>query len=459
MNILIVGKNKINNTLEQCIQSEGYTPIVIENAMSIQSFEGQAGDFVAKTTDGTFHAQFVVVTEEPASNPSGNKYLPFSDDTVKSLFSVDFAKPILFLLDFEVDSSESDTIFALQSAIVLAKKKRKVVFLSKFVRTAGENIESLYKEARIDGVTFVKYEDLKISFDSENNTFDVFASDGVIDLSFKTPYVLKPSTEPSSIYPTLTKKLRIKTYKNNVGNSIVNEDRYFLNPVLTGRKGVYYINPNGVFGTESISYILSSIKEEPHKLAVENFAVVDSYKCAFCYTCFRACPHAAMEPDVKAAAMVNRNTACDGCGICVSVCPADAIKLNGEQVAEKPVKKAGKMKIFCCENSAELALKQILPELGTCASKIDFESVPCGGRISLEVLAGALRSYDKIVVAVCVDQACKHFDGNKRACLQANKLTEQLKKAGVDSDRVEYLQVSHAMTGVLKDKLAAIMGC
>jgi len=73
--------------------------------------------------------------------------------------------------------------------------------------------------------------------------------------------------------------------------------------------------------------------------------------------------------------------------------------------------------------------------------------------MGFEQLSGALRFYGKVIILVCMDDACRHFDGNKRACRQADRLASMLEKAGIDSGRVCCIKISHAMENVLKDSI------
>ena len=66
-------------------------------------------------------------------------------------------------------------------------------------------------------------------------------------------------------------------------------------------------------------------------LELEKKIDINTDKCVLCLTCFRSCPHRAIEiGDVasgqKRGAMVNVE-ACQGCGICVGECPAKAIEM------------------------------------------------------------------------------------------------------------------------------------
>jgi len=150
--------------------------------------------------------------------------------------------------------------------------------------------------------------------------------------------------------------------------------------------------------------------------------------------------------------------ACAGCGSCASICPGNAVTLEKEATDTYIRNKSSKVLVICCENSAALAIEKSLAMLGKRAGAVETRTVPCGGRIGLEQLSGQLGAYGKVMVAVCPDDACRHFDGNKRACAQAYRFTEMLTAAGLTSDRVRFTQASHAMPGVLRDELHDLIG-
>ena len=148
--------------------------------------------------------------------------------------------------------------------------------------------------------------------------------------------------------------------------------------------------------------------------------VIDTAKCAFCYSCHRICPHDALRPDYENDAMKCLEDECFGCGNCAAICPAQAI---GHEI--QPAK------IFACENSAYWAV----------SDKSEVEKIPCGGGVGQEILAAAIQKYGRVVLAVCVDEACKHTVGNRRGCKQAENLG------------VEYVKASYVMENVLKEVL------
>ena len=458
MNVLILGRNEINEALAACIEERGWSPAVIEDAGSVKSFRGECGDFKIKAGADEITAAAVIITEPPEKNTQdicgGAATSIFNDQAMKDIAVSGTKNPVIILLDYFNDSSTASTVKGLKEAIAFASKKLNVIVIFRFMRTAGMETEELYSEARNMGVTFIKYESLNISYNGGEDVFNVEVSDGINDVSLSTKFIITDSGYGAAEgFSKLAGKLRLKA--NEAG--YLNEDRYFLNPALTSRKGVYCLNRDVCSERirEAVDYFISDAAFEVQCGSAEkNHAVVDGEKCAFCYTCYRACPHAAMAPDEEERVMKNNNAACESCGTCAAICPGNAIKMSGDTFSSVYAdRKSGKIKIFCCENSGDVALRNILPGLGEQASRIDYETVPCGGRIGFEQMSGALRTYGKVMVLVCMDGACRHFDGNKRVCLHSDRLASMLEKAGADSGRVCVIKTSHAMENVLRDSI------
>ncbi|MDL2214272.1 hydrogenase iron-sulfur subunit [Clostridia bacterium OttesenSCG-928-O13] len=459
MNVLLVGKGPKNDEIVSFFEEKGYEADLIA-AEDVKGLAGQIGDFAVKTAQGVYEGELVVLAEVPATPPAdidggGVKDL-FAPDKMALLPQKDKLAPVVFLLDWFSESSASATMQALADATFLAGQKRKVYYLSRFVRTAVYGGEALYKKARNAGITFIKYEDLSIKYDYDTDKFTLSANDGVLEYAIETGTIFADGARaPSSAFEKVAKALRLTAN----AEGYVTEDRYFLAPVLTSRRGVYHISRDVAYErlTDGLNAILGDVADaESEDVENRNTVFVDGEKCVFCYSCYRACPHGAMEPDVLGRMMENLPMACQGCGICVSVCPGNALELLEEE--ELPTTDKGhKTLVMCCENSAEIAMKQVLAEMGEDAGAIEVRSVPCGGRIGLDDVSDALGDYGKVMVAVCIDDACQHFDGNRRACAQVKRTKDMLETAGLDATRVGFAQVSHAMPGVLLDELNAFV--
>ncbi|MDF2522853.1 MAG: methyl-viologen-reducing hydrogenase delta subunit [Clostridiales bacterium] len=446
MNVAILGKSQINSKLKEKLEDEGFKPLIIENIDDITSFCGEKTDFTISAAGNKIEAGYVIVTEEQGIEQSFNNI-----DEIAGK-----GNPIVFILDYPEESPAYLTVEALESAIRLARRKKQVLYFSKYMRTAGNHVESLFKEARNAGVSFIKYQDLVLNFDRDSGIYHISAADGYDVIKIDTPSVISAQTASSD---RINKIVKILSLKRNT-RGLVNGDQSFLFPALTSRNGVYLIDSSSFTSKEEvldrIQFIISEIKNDTCSTNKnKKYAEINSSKCAFCYTCFRACPHSAMASDYENSVMKNLKNACQACGICVSVCPANAVSIAGDAADDDVVPNT--LKILCCENSGELAALKLENEFKEMFDRIEIKSVSCGGELSVESILTTLKQYEKVLVLTCMDDACRHFEGNKRAERFVEKAKGMLKASGLNENRVECLKISHPMQYILKDQIEEML--
>lgn len=500
MNIVIIGKSKINRELKDWCAKEGFVPIAFENIDDIKSFNGEMGKFVIKTSAIDIEAGSVIVTAEsriakPKDDRTGK------DDAFPSLVNIDneeffnniinnndrlpgsLKEPIVLILDYPCESPAYMTHAVLKRAIALARKKRKVICAARFIRTAAPGIEDLYMEARNMGITFIKYNDIAIDYSDEEGVYHIKFTDDFSTVTVNTRFVAAGNRVHNENIEKIVDKLKLRVDEDGC----VNMQRYFMYPCFTNRKGIYFLDGGAhVDSLEDlalrIKYILKDIKnnlagvvatgttcqgilelplfnlERNQALTIE-CAEIDAGKCAFCYTCFRVCPHYAMAPDYENSVMMNLENSCYACGICASACPANAITIKARKVvdlSEEPV--AGSLEILCCENSGEIAVKMVEQVFSDIFREIAVTPLSCAGELSIERIFSSLKNNSKVLVLTCMDNACRHLQGNIRAKQKVERAREMLKAAGVDESRVEYACVSHAMPSVLMDSIDELFG-
>ena len=458
MHILIIGSNRVNDHVSEYFTQKGMNVSSVPDVYRLRSVIGEVGSFRVDTKEESdtedLHftgIDFIILTEQPTAQPVEIAGLPaftlYEDKEYAISAGAALSEPVVFLLDFICESPMSATICALSDAIVFAQKKRKVFYLSKFVRTAGRGIETLYREAREAGVTFIKYEDLKVTADLDKEEFSIVVSDGEIDLDVKTKTVYADGgRDVGESFSYAVKKLNLTSDKHGY----LTVDKYYLTPALTSRRGVYHI-PRDLAAErleEGLDFIyaaaMNSIKDTPpFEIPSHGTAVIDGKKCVFCYNCYRACPHAALEPDPTECRMKCLSAACAGCGVCAGICPANAISL--ENINGWTDDEPGKTLVICCENSGGASIEE--------SKGISVLAIPCGGLIETGRLSYELYLYEKVMVVVCPDDACRHFDGNKRACAQVKHLHDMLEAAGLSSDKVRIIQASQAMPVIMTEEL------
>jgi len=479
MNVLIIGNNSCNNRVYDYFAQKGMSPVIISDVHNLRSLKGEVGNFTVLTKQNEFYVDFVVITEQYNTLPvvfAGLLATSICSETASNLANTETYKaspkePIVFLLDYVSPSPTSTTIWALKSAIKLANIKLDIFYIAKFIRTAGNGVEKLYTEARNAGVTFVKYknnDDIKIDSDLSQEKLLISVSDGAVELELKTTFLFTDGDmDADENFSHLAKALNLIYAKNNFVSDMSNMhdhfglDSFYLPPTSTSRRGVFHLSRELIAEQldEGLDKIYTFAKSGFHETFPFGNATIDGDKCAFCYNCYRMCHHAALEADEDDNHMRCLEKACRGCGGCVSICPAKAIALE-QNFADAVITDtadndlvAKEVAIIYCENTGVTSATNFPTISIDDINKIDFIAVPCGGAIDKEFLAGTLNDYKRVMSAVCLDDACRHIDGNKRACAQIIQLSEMLESAGVSKKRLHVVQVSPAMPKVFEDEL------
>ena len=237
--VLILGENKSNKQIAAYFREKGFRTETLEDTGALRTFSGEPGAFRAALADGELEADFVVLTQQPESVPAdidgGRPRSLYEAGKLENIADSDRLTPLVFLLDYYTESPLSATMTALACAKALAEKKRKVTCFAKFVRTAGRGAEDLYREARNAGVTFVKYEELSVTYDDSDGAFTIHACDGVLETDVTTKYVYADGGRAvGEAFAAVTEKLRLRPDEDGY----LVEDRFYLGPVKTSRRGV-----------------------------------------------------------------------------------------------------------------------------------------------------------------------------------------------------------------------------
>ena len=156
--------------------------------------------------------------------------------------------------------------------------------------------------------------------------------------------------------------------------------------------------------------------------------------CSRCSICGSLCPYDAIAKDQESGKIILDIEKCQVCGICYSACPAkaiDTIYYSSDSLLKylekaKPQYKSDTLVIMCKGSAPDFS------EVGRLFWVKDFVplAVPCVGRVSEELLLGALtKGIKQVKILACDEDYCRFHRGSPltgRRILALNRLLEQL---------------------------------
>ena len=181
--------------------------------------------------------------------------------------------------------------------------------------------------------------------------------------------------------------------------------------------------------------------------------------CANCLTCVRVCPYDV--PVVNEDGSVSiRSEQCQACGLCLSICPAYAIKFLTPMVEEAAASIEPAVKAMLERANGAPAVLGItcgygpfaLPGItGFKADNLALVRYPCVAKIdTLHMLKAVEMGVDGIIVVGCKedDQAsCPHKDAAGWIQKRIDHVNALLEEMGLGAGRIVYIELSFSETG------------
>ena len=326
------------------------------------------------------------------------------------------------------------------------------------LKVASDGLERMYKQGREKGALYFKLEAQPNIIDN-GKTISFFDSVARRNIELSPDLVVvEEEIRADQINAGLAQLLRI----DSGPWGFLQKDNVHLFPVRSNREGIFVIGssreifnlPLAWTDVENLSLEVRDLLGDGKKIVAKDKAVIDEGKCVICLTCYRCCPHGAIYWTNKA---VISPVACQGCGICASECPMDAIQIGGfndtDIAAEVKTNAASgngtpRIVAFCCQNSAyeagEMAdvFKMKIPE------GLRMIKVPCAGKIDLEFIMNAfVAGADGVLVMACHPGNCKSEKGNTYAGWRVNDALRMLEEAGFEKDRLRFETIASNMGG------------
>ncbi len=222
-------------------------------------------------------------------------------------------------------------------------------------------------------------------------------------------------------------------------------------PVRTNRDGIFIAATS--LDSANVALRIKELIGDGTISVAADMAKVDEERCVICLTCYRSCPHGAIFWENGAA--VISPAACQGCGICASECPMDAIQIGGftDDDLSRSVKEAAaavegspSIVAFCCKNSA-LEAGEAAAQFGHgMPAGFKMIKVPCAGKVDVEFIMKAfVDGADGVMVAACHEGNCKAERGNTYAKWRVNEVQTRLENIGLEKNRLVFTTIASNM--------------
>ena len=466
--IIALNSNGDSSAIDE-FKAAGIDPVHILTDTKILSCRGCAGDFTILIKSGgktiSENVSCVVIAEEYEKKPNFSTYglkpapniLPISF-LAGSAFSVNDAVKrlpqsgkIVFLTGL---AYESNPITA--EEIMLASLKLQTDFnlqtyiLTGNLKVAGNGLEKLYRETKTAGTVYFKFTDTspRILQDDEGKVA-IELIDEITRLNFRITPALTIVDETLS--PSVNMKELAAVFGLHTGpDGFLQSGNLHRTGIYTNRKGIFVAGPSrSILNaadniTDSANAAILTSEIQDNNKEPKPTAEIHSGSCVRCLTCYRCCPHRAIDFDIRPSVMPD---ACEGCGICFAECPRGAISLNfpdKRNVADEIRQDADIAKsyphitAFCCGRSAGRA-KELAACMGySLPANLKIVEVPCSGYISMEYILSAFQNKaDGILVLTCHAGNCHSEDGNIFARRRVEQLKESFSHMNFEKERLE----------------------
>ncbi len=341
---------------------KNHPKITVYKNATVDKVDGYIGNYETTIKNGSAtltveHGVIIVATGAEESKP--NEYLYGEDDRV--LTQLDLEKYLAENISFEKETivmiqcvgSRDEThpycsriccTDAIKNALKIKERHpdAQIFILYRDMRTYAFK-ETYYERAREQGILFVRYsKDNKPAVTKGKTDLKVRVEDRILgeDLLIHADHlVLSPAIVPRKDNEALAKQLKVP----------LNEDSFFLEahvklrPVDFATEGIFLSgmahSPKSIQETIAQSYAaaaraLTIISKDKYYTDAP-VACVDEDLCSGCGVCLAVCPYNAIETQIKVIDGKEKKVSsvleaiCKGCGSCAAACPSAAIDQKG----------------------------------------------------------------------------------------------------------------------------------
>ncbi len=328
------------------------------------------------------------------------------------------------------------------------------------IRAYGKGFEDLYKRARKEGVKFIRGLPAEIVEDKKTRDLLLIGENTLQKEIYKIKagmVVLSIGLEPRKDAEMIQRLLTL----SRTQDGFFMEAHPKLRPVDAATGGIFFAGcaegPKDIKDSvtqASAAAARAGILMAKGKVTVEAITPIYSPdKCKGCGLCVKVCPYNAITFDKASKKISVIEAACGGCGTCAAECPfdaltqshftADQLEAQVDAVTEQDADK--KTVAFCCNwcsyagaDFAGVSRMQYPPN-------VRIIRTMCSGRVTPKFVERAFaKGAAAVLVAGCHLGDCHYINANYQTLKRVEKLWKKMEQSGLNKNRLQLLWASAA---------------
>lgn len=354
-----------------------------------------------------------------------------------------------------------------------ADKDKELYIFYTDMRAFGKGFEEYYKRAQKDGVTYIRGRVAEAIENPDTKRVLLKVEDTlsrqVIESEFDL-VVLSVGMQLSKGGEKISELLKLA----KTPDGFLQEAHPKFEPVDTNVEGVYICGcsqgpkdiPDTVAQAGAAASRAASAMFKGQYEIEPTVAFVHKGACDGCALCIKACPAEAISLDKNKKAEVNP-ALCLGCGSCIASCPKDALDLYGckneqllNQVRAGLAFKDSKEKriiIFADDTASYRLADTVGMKRKDYPNNTTIISVPSGSRVTPRVMLNAIAlGADGVFIADCEQKTSPYSHSIKAVEENVAKARQELKKAGIEEQRIRFGEFSTTMIEEFVSEMTSI---
>ncbi len=328
------------------------------------------------------------------------------------------------------------------------------------IRAYGKGFEDLYKRARKAGVKFIRGLPAEIKEERKTHNLWLMGENTLQNELYRINVdlaILSVGLEARKDSEMIQRLLTLSR----------NQDGFFLEahpklrPVDAATGGIFFAgcaeSPKDIKDSvtqASAAAARAGILMAKGKVTVEAITpIVFPEKCKLCGLCIKVCPYNALVLDKDKKLLSVIEAACGGCGTCAAECPSGALTqshFTDEQItaqidAVTETDAGKKIVAFCCNwcsyagaDFAGVSRMQYPPN-------VRIIRTMCSGRVAQKFVERAFaRGAAAVLVTGCHIGDCHYINANYQTQKRVERLWKKMEQNGLNKDRLQLLWASAA---------------